>query len=139
MNSSVYLIFALLACIGTLCSAQVTCYQCSEETDPRASSCWVSPDDVPGENVVSGCETQCYSETFQSGGLKNDSSIWYIRRGCSEDVCVESENCRNKAFGMCRKCCTGEKCNLDSPSGSNIIQVSLVMLVSAAILGKWVA
>ncbi|XP_071793953.1 uncharacterized protein [Asterias amurensis] len=139
MNSSVYLVFAVLACIGTLCRAQVTCYECREETNPRASDCWVNPDGVTGENTVTGCETQCYSETFQSGGLLNDSSIWYISRGCSADVCVETENCRNKAFGTCRRCCTGEKCNVDSPSGSNVVKVSLLMLIAAAILGKWVA
>ena len=52
-----YIVFAFL---GTLCRAQVTCYECREETNARASDCWVNPDGVTGGNTVTGCATQCY-------------------------------------------------------------------------------
>ncbi|XP_022106767.1 uncharacterized protein LOC110987915 [Acanthaster planci] len=140
MSSSVFFIFALLACLGTLCSAQIKCYECFyDQNDPKNSPCWTDVTSAPDVTEID-CESYCYSETFQSGGPSVDSNYWFIRRGCAgnqDATCSDSDNCKNEAWGACKRCCSGDKCNTDSPAGSNVVKASLLLALSAAALAKW--
>jgi len=139
MNSSVYLITALLACISSMCSAQVKCYKCSYRgSNPKDSDCWKDVAAAADTTEVD-CNSYCYSETFQSGGPALDENYWFINRGCADsdgEVCADSDNCKNEAWGTCKKCCSEEKCNTDSPSGSDVVKASLVVALFAAVLAK---
>ncbi|XP_038071864.1 uncharacterized protein LOC119740588 [Patiria miniata] len=140
MNTSVFFTFALLACLGTLCSAQMKCYECSyDQANPKDSDCWRDVVNAPDSTEVD-CASYCYSETFQSGGPNENANYWYIRRGCAgakDTTCSDSDNCHNDAWGACKRCCSGELCNVDSPSGSNMVKASLLVALFAAVLAKW--
>jgi len=139
MASSTYLLLAVLACIGTLGSAQITCLKCSHDgPDPKMSDCWTNAPDAEDTEEVE-CESYCYSETFQSGGPSDDKNYWFINRGCAGaagTTCSDSDNCKNEAWGACKRCCSGDLCNTDSPSGSNMVRASLLVALSAAVLAK---
>jgi len=139
MNSSTYLLLAVLACIGTICSGQFTCLECSYKgSNPKESECWTDPLEYDDTDEVE-CSSYCYSETFQSGGPSDDSNYWFVNRGCAgpkDATCSDSDNCKNDAWGACKRCCSGNKCNVDSPSGSNMVKASLLVALSAAVLSK---